>query len=160
MATWHWPSTSAAYHKSGGERELDLIDRDVEAALEFLKDKGATTIFLIGASMGGTACLKVAARREKELAGVVSLSAPVEFRGISVEGEKVRVPTLLLATRGDGSAKRNLETMIRNDIVGGPELTNSVVYEGGDDHGTDILKGENAGVAMARILGFLEARSR
>ena len=140
------------YGDSGGNKEIKLIDRDVEAALEFLRTQGASTVFLIGASMGGTTALKVAARQT--VAGVVSLSAPVELRGISVKGERVLVPALLMATEGDVSAKRSLESMLDGGIVG--ELTESVVYEEGDDHGTDILRGKNADGARERILSFLE----
>ena len=148
------------YRESGGNRDIGLIDRDVEAALEFLMDQGASTVFLIGASMGGTAALKVAAKKGDAVAGVVSLSAPVEFRGISVKSDRIGVPVLLMATDGDGSAKKNLERMIEDNIVGEPPLTETVVYEEGDDHGTDILGGDNAAAATARILGFLKARSR
>ena len=65
------------YGNSGGDKEIKLIDRDVRAALDFLEKQGATTVFLAGASMGGTASLKVAAKEGEKLAGVVSLSAPL-----------------------------------------------------------------------------------
>ncbi len=148
------------YRESGGDRNIDLIDRDVEAALEFLMDQGASTVFLMGASMGGTAALQVAANRADAVAGVVSLSAPAEFRGISVKSSRIQVPALLMATDGDGSAKKNLERMIEDNIVGESPLTETVVYEEGNDHGTDILSGDNAAAATARILGFLKTRSR
>ena len=141
------------YGDSGGDKEIKLIDLDLKAALGLLRQEGASAIFLIGASMGGTASLKVAAR--EKVAAVVSLSAPVEFKGIGVKGEQVRVPVLLMATDGDSSAKRNLETMVGQGIVA--DLAESVVYETGNDHGTDILKGDNSNEARARILSFLEA---
>ena len=143
------------YGDSGGNKEIKLIGRDLEAAIEFLKSEGASTLFLIGASMGGTAALKVAARQK--VAGVVALSAPLEFRGISVKGEQVQGPVLLIATKGDGSATKSLRTMIDDGIVGEP--SERVVYEEGSDHGTYILEGENGDPAKARILGFLEAQA-
>ena len=139
--------------KSGTDKEVKLIDRDLEGALEFLEGRGASGLFLVGASMGGTASLKVAARRK--VAGVIVLSAPVEFKGISVKGERVRVPTLLMATKGDGSATHNIDSMVRVGIVG--EQSETVIYEEGKEHGTHILKGRNADEARKRILGFLEA---
>ena len=144
------------YRESGGDKKVKLMDRDVKAALEFLRAQGASAVFLIGASMGGTASLKVASR--EDVAGVVSLSAPVEFRGISLKGEQVRVPTLLMATVGDQSASKSLDKMTEQGIVGGPELTERVLFVNGNDHGTDILKGENGAGATHSILGFLEAR--
>ena len=144
------------YGESSGDKKISLIDRDVRAALDFLKDRGASDVFLVGASMGGTASLKVST--QQEVAGVVSLSAPVEFRGIDVKAERVKVPVLLMATRGDGSAKQSLESMVEKGIVG--ELAETIVYEAGNDHGTDILNGENSAAAQERILAFLEAHRR
>ena len=147
------------YGESGGDKEIQLIDRDVKAAHQFLRDRGASTLFFVGASMGGTASLKVAAGQavDQAVAGVVSLSGPIEFHGLSLKGEQVRVPVLLMATKGDGSAKNNLESLVDDGIAGA--LTETVVYDEGKDHGTDMLKGGNAGAARGRILGFLEAHA-
>ena len=139
--------------KSGGSKEIELIHRDVEAALDFIGDQGASMVFLAGASMGGTASLKVAVRRQ--VAGVVSLSAPAEFKGLTVEGEQVGVPVLLIAARGDRGAKNSLESMIEDGTVG--DETERVIYDKGADHGTDILTGENGDAARERILSFLKA---
>ena len=144
------------YGESSGDKKISLVDLDVEAAVDFLKELGVSDVFLVGASMGGTASLKVSA--QQEVSGVVSLSAPVEFQGIDVKAERVKVPVLLIATRGDGSAKRSLELMVEEGIVG--ELAETIVYEAGNDHGTDILKGENSAAARERILAFLEAHRR
>ena len=139
--------------RSGGSKEFEVIDRDVEAALEFLLDQGVSASFLLGASMGGTASLKVAAQRD--VAGVVSLSAPVEFRGISVEGEQAKGPVLLMSSRGDSSARNNLETMMASGTAGqNPE---NVVFEEGNDHGTNIFNGVNKEAAKQRIMEFLKA---
>ena len=141
------------YGESGGDKKVELMDRDVKAGLEFLRSQGASKLFLMGASMGGTASLKLAST--EDVAGVLSLSAPVEFRGISVKGEQVRVPVLLMATAGDQSAVKSLDRMTEQGIVGGPELTERVLFVNGNDHGTDILKGENGAGATHSILGFL-----
>ncbi len=142
------------YGESSGDKDIEMIDRDMRAAIEFLKAQGASSIFLAGASMGGTASLKVASE-DQGILGVVSLSAPVEFKGLSVKGQEVRVPVLLIAARGDLSAKENLDSTVEDGIVG-PQ-TETVVYEEGGDYGTDILTGSNAPAARDRILAFLEA---
>ncbi len=146
------------YGESGGDKKGELVDRDLKAALEFLRSEGVSRVFLVGASMGGTASLKLASR--EDVAGVVSLSAPVEFRGISLEGEQVRAATLLMATAGDQSAAESLGKMIDGGIVGGPELIERVLFDNGNDHGTNILIGENGASARQSILDFLEARRR
>ena len=142
------------YGDSGGDKDIELIDLDVEAALEFLGGQGPSTFFLVGASMGAAAALKLAARRSA--AGVVSLSAPLEFKGLSLKGEKILVPVLLMATKGDKSATNNIEVIVDNGIVGGPEVTEQIVYVEGNDHGTDILTGTNGDAAQKRILDFIE----
>ena len=147
------------YRESGGDKDTELIDRDLRAAAGFLREQGATGVFLAGASMGGTASLKVAS--ENGVAGVVSLSAPVDFNGLSVRGVRVRVPTLLMAAEDDRGAATGLEEMVSLGIVGGPDLVQSVVYEGIADHGTRLIApGAEAETAVKeRILEFLKANS-
>ena len=142
------------YGGSGGNQDIELIDRDVEAAFEFLGEQGARAVFLAGASMGGTASLKLAARQA--VPGVISLSAPIEFKGLSLEDEQVQVPVLLLTSQGDRRATKSADEMINEGIVGGPELVRQVVFEEGNDHGTDILEGEVATSAREAILSFLQ----
>ena len=147
------------YRESGGDKDIEFMDRDVRAAAGFLREQGATSVFLAGASMGGTASLKVAS--ENGVAGVVSLSAPVDFSGLSVKGVRVRVPTLLMTAEDNHSAATSLEEMVSLGIVGGPDLVESVVYEGIADHGTRlIVPGAKAETAVKeRILEFLKANS-
>ena len=143
------------YGESGGDKKIDLIDQDLEAALKFLEEGGASTVFLVGASMGGTASLKVAARQGARAAAVVSLSAPIKFNGLDLTSERVLVPVLLMATEGDGSAKNSLKFMIDNGVGG--DRSETVLYPEGNDHGTNILEGVNGDAAREKILDFLEA---
>ena len=142
--------------RSGGEKELELITHDVEAAISFLQERGASSIFLAGASMGGTASLQVAAK--VPVAGVVSLSAPVEFNGLDLANDRITVPVLLMASERDFSAVQSIEIMVANGIVSGP-TAEKIIYEGASDHGTAILDGENSAQAEKNILGFLELHS-
>ena len=143
------------YGESGGDKEISLIDRDLESALKFLEEEGASTFFLVGASMGGTASLKVGARHGARVAAIVSLSAPMKFKGLDVTSERVLVPVLLMATEGDGSAKNSLKLMSDNGIIG--DQSETILYSEGDDHGTDILDGRNGDAAREKILDFLGA---
>ena len=142
--------------RSGGEKELDMIALDVEGAISFLQARGVSSIFLVGASMGGTASLKVAA--QVPVAGVVSLSSPVEFNGLDLADDRITVPVLLMASERDFSAIQSIETMVADGIVSG-SATEKIIYERARDHGTDILMGENAAKAEAIILAFLELHS-
>ena len=140
------------YGESSGSKEINLIDVDITAALKFLRGRGASSIFLIGASMGGTASLKVAA--SGSVTGVVSLSAPLDFRGLNLEKKRVRVPALLMASEEDEPGIRNLEAAFKDGIVA-KETAESVVYQDTDEHGTDILNGKHGDAARVRIRGFL-----
>ena len=145
------------YGESDGEKELDLIHLDVQAAIEFLEEEGATRLFLIGASMGGTASLKVA--DQQGVHGVVSLSAPSEFAGLDLKDDHIPGPVLLIATERDRSATHSIDSMIKAGIFQDPDLVEKVIYEGSRDHGTDIVSGDYEAAAKARILSFLGSNS-
>ena len=136
------------------KKDIEPIPMDVEAAMNYLRREGASTIFLVGASMGGAASLKAA--RGSDVRGVVALSAPVDFRGLSLRGDMVRSPVLMLAANGDRGAKNSAEVMIDQGIVG--EDTEFVLYDGGADHGSDLLFGRHGDKARAQMLRFFAER--
>ena len=122
------------YGLSEGVKNIVRIDSDVQAALDHIKEK-TTKVYLIGASMGGTASLKVASTGD--VAGVATLSAPRRLEGLSV-GDKldqVRGAKLFIAARGDGSAPDNARYFY--DSVGEPRELEIVE---GEAHGTDMLE--------------------
>lgn len=90
------------YGLSGGVKEIPKIDRDMNAALDFMKRRDKQ-VFLIGAGMGGTAALRVAAKTR--VAGVATISAPAEFLGLSPGRlAKIKGPKLfIVAARDDGA---------------------------------------------------------
>jgi pimeloyl-ACP methyl ester carboxylesterase len=68
------------YGESGGEKDVAAIDRDMEGAYRYLIGRKIRPVYLVGASMGGTAALIVAAR--VPVPGVATLSAPATFAGL------------------------------------------------------------------------------
>lgn len=91
------------YLPSQGERNIALLDKDLLAAVKFLRPK-VEKLFLVGASMGGTASLKLL--NKVKVNGVITISAPPEFQGLAA-GEKwaqTIVPKLFIATSNDGQA--------------------------------------------------------
>lgn len=140
------------YPPSGGEKEIPLIDADLEGAVRFLEQRGAAGVFLVGASMGGTEAVKVAARRP--VLGVVAVSAPTEFRGLSALGDMARVsaPTLFMAAEDDRGAQVAASTLF--DEARQPRLLEVFT---GDEHGTDLLYGRFSGQVQERIRAFLAA---
>ena len=141
------------YGDSQGTKQIELLDRDVMAAVKELVGADATKIALIGASMGGTASLITASQATPvSIAGVATLSAPVEFKGLSAEQAvpKLSVPLLFIAAEDDAGADgaRQLQELAGT----GTELE----LFPGDEHGTELLEGPYAQEVGELISGFLE----
>ena len=139
------------YAPSGGEREISKLDVDVEAAVDFLLSRGAKGIFLIGASMGGTASVKYASR--EGVLGVAALSAPTEFEGLEALGDASAVvgPKLFIAAEGDRSAQQAAAAYYEAT----PEPRILEIYTG-SDHGTNLLEGAHGAQVTGRLLEFME----
>ena len=142
------------YGDSEGDKQLDLIDRDVAAAIREIGDAGAAEVTLVGASMGGTASLVAAGETPTAVpvVGVATLSAPSEFEGLSA-AEAVpglTVPLLFIAAEDDRYAEdaRELQQLASNQ--GQLELFP------GDEHGTDLLEGPHGEEVWELLSGFLQ----
>ena len=138
------------YGESEGKKELSKIDLDVEAAIAAMRERGFGSIYLVGASMGGTASLIVAAR--EDVAGVVTISAPARFEDLNAEEVvgQVAERKLLIASEGDSSAMTSLERLFEQ----APEPKEKKVFEG-SEHGTNLLEGEHGEELKAAIMVFL-----
>ena len=139
------------YGISEGDQDFDKLDDDLAAAVDYMEARGNETIFLVGASMGGTTALVVAA--EREVAGVVSISAPSEFQGHDARDAIARItaPKLLIASENDTTARVSLEELVEAD----GEPLDSQTYTG-RSHGTELFEGEHAAEVRQRILDFLD----
>lgn len=138
------------YPPSDGEKETPRIDADLEGALRYLEGRGASQFFLVGASMGGTAAVKVAAGRP--VLGVVAISAPLEFQGLrALESDALlTVPSLFIAAEDDRTAQQSAAALF--EATAQPRLLE--IYAGGE-HGTDLVYGRYGDLVQTRILGFL-----
>jgi len=144
------------YGESGGEKQIDLIDRDVSAAITAIRGEGAAEVVLAGASMGGTASLIAGDRAQAlssiRLAGIATLSAPVEFRGLSAADAvpRIMVPLLFIAAEGDEGAAGARELERLSSGKGDLEIVP------GSDHGTDLLVGDQAEKVYGLLQGFIK----
>lgn len=138
------------YGETGGAKDYSHIDRDVRAAVRFLKERGHQKVYLVGASMGGTASLVVAAK--EEVAAVATLSAPDSFEGLDARGAvgEITVPKLFLAARGDTAATAALTTLYERAA----DPKDRELYDS-DDHGTNLLTGGQGEAVAARLVAFL-----
>ena len=137
--------------ESAGDADLGKIDRDLEAAVAYARQRGYTRVFVVGASMGGTAALAVAARQD--FAGVVVMSSPETFEGIDAQAAlpSVREPLLFIVANGDQPYRRAVEAM-HEAAVGSKRL----VLLPGNEHGTDLVQDRRTrGEALNAIAAFL-----
>ncbi len=99
--------------------------------------------------MGGTAALVVAARQPVD--PVITLSAPLEFKGLSAKSSlaSVKAPKLFIGAEKDagGPAARELFSLA-------VEPKQLLVVPGGD-HGTALLSGDQRSQVEDRMASFL-----
>ena len=127
-----------------------VLDVDLRAAVNFASQQGAKSIVLMGASMGGTASLKVAA--EQQVTAVISLSGPQSFT-ISVSDDEVRgIKAAKLFIASDSDAPFSDDARHMYAIASEPRELH--IYPG-DEHGTDIFGGDNGDGPAQLILHFL-----
>jgi pimeloyl-ACP methyl ester carboxylesterase len=138
---------------STGDKAFDQLDTDLAAAYDYMRNTlKLDRIFLVGASMGGTASLVLGAR--KTVAGVVSISSPAQFEtldALAAEPEIV-VPQLFVTSEDDVPAQRSQEELV--EAAGRP--VDQQVYDG-NAHGTDLPEGPHAAELEQRLIDFLTA---
>ncbi len=138
------------YGKSGGEKQIDRIDRDVRAAVSILREQGARQIVLIGASMGGAASAKVGASVEAD--GLVVLSSPQSFQGLAVTADDVRslrAPSLWIGSRGDAATA---DTEALYALASQPKTLH--IYAG-SAHGTYLFDTADGADLALRLMNFM-----
>lgn len=140
------------YGDSQGDVNYDKLDDDLREALRFMRvDRGLDTVFLVGASMGATTSLVVAA--EADVAGIVAVSPPAEFEGQkALEAlPNIEAPTLLIASEGDAPSLRFDELV----DAGGSNVESKLYL--GKAHGTALFDptNEHSEAIQQLLLTFL-----
>ncbi len=139
------------YAPSSGDKEIGLIDLDLGGALDYLATRGVEQPVLVGASMGGTAAVKVAANRD--VAAIFVLSAPAVIDGLSAADyvANVEEPKFFMVAEDDLSARTDGAALY--DASSGQRFYE--VFTGGE-HGSDLVYGRHSELVQGRILEFLE----
>jgi pimeloyl-ACP methyl ester carboxylesterase len=139
---------------SEGRLDISAIEQDVLGAIDFISSRGATSVSLVGASMGGTASLVAASRQAVDVRAVITLSAPASIEGLVADGtvlSNVTAAKLFIAGTGDASAARDAEGLYA--LAPPPK---SVEIVPADDHGTDLLTGSHGEVVRRLIETYLD----
>jgi pimeloyl-ACP methyl ester carboxylesterase len=134
---------------SQGDQDIAAIWQDVIGAEDFVRSRGAATVALIGASMGGTASLVAAGQEGADVRAVVTLSAPESIEGLVADASLLQreqsVNKLFIAGVGDASAAAAAEHLSEIAPLGRLEIIPA------DDHGTDLLTGSR-GEEVKRLI--------
>ncbi|ABQ27647.1 alpha/beta hydrolase [Geotalea uraniireducens] len=139
-------------------QHMDDQSRTLEDAISFVKTSGAKRIVLIGASRGGVASIKVAARSIDNdcIVGVVALSAPISYEGFVFYNNdelcKIRIPKLLINSESDDGAD---DTRKMHEIFIEPKET---IFFPGDAHGTELFAKERESL-VGKLKDFIESVS-
>ena len=139
------------YPPSAGDLEMEWIDADLGGALDYLATRGVQRPALVGASMGGAAAVRVAANRD--VAGIITLSAPMSIDGLDASEAITRVtePKLFMVAEDDTDARAGSAALY--DASSAPRFYE--VFRGGE-HGSDLVYGMHSELVQSRILEFLE----
>lgn len=137
-------------------------DVAVVAAAEYLRSHGVQTVVLIGASMGGTAVLSAATKITPPVAGVISLSGPAAYEGVSALSAvpHLAVPVLYAACQLDSPFGDDAATMY---AATPPSVSRTLaVQDACTEHGVQLTNpdfGVDANAVRSAINGFLAAHA-
>lgn len=139
------------YGESSGRKEISVIDRDVLAAIRFLKGRGLKKVYIIGASMGGMAAIKAAAK--EPVAGVVTLGSPLAFQGLDAGADvaKVKAPKLFIASEKDPYNGQSAKTFYQR--AGGIK---EILIFPSEAHGTFLFDTPHASALKSAMVKFIE----
>jgi polyhydroxybutyrate depolymerase len=142
--------------ESQGQVDRALHIYDVRAAIMYLQKKGFEQIICMGASQGGTACLKAAT--EGELAGVVVIASPFGTGSpTSVEPEELAtltIPKLFICAEKDRNEA--LVDYTKEMYDASPEPKEIVILEGASAHGTELFRSTIGEEFTKLLITFLE----
>lgn len=135
---------------SRGRVDPSSAPEDLEGAIGYLKKQGVDRVFVVGASMGGTAALVPMPYR---LDGIVAVSAPEEFRGLEAEAAGLtKIPTLLVAGRDDPARAAEAAQHLYRRV---PE-PKQILLVPSEAHGAYLLEDPDSGEEVKQtILRFL-----
>ncbi len=137
------------YGESDGQKQIDRIDRDLLAAVGYVKRQHPRRLLLLGASMGGTASVIVASQGVAD--GLITLSAPITFHGLNAGDSPLALPTLFISSELDDDNQVSAQTLFDN-----ASGERSIDIVPGSAHGIGLLSSHQASQVRADIFKFLD----
>jgi Tol biopolymer transport system component/predicted alpha/beta-hydrolase family hydrolase len=140
--------------RSEGFLQHSQLIHDMNAAIAFLQEQGYERIACVGASMGGTACLRAAL--DHDLAGLVVIASTMTLgdptRVRREEFAQLTMPKLYVAAQNDLVLASAATFMYKLS----PEPTELVIYPGQSAHGTRLFSTSVGHEFRALLVSFLE----
>jgi pimeloyl-ACP methyl ester carboxylesterase len=132
------------------------LERDVVAAAAEIRRLGAARVFLVGASMGGTAVVTAAPSVRPAVAGVVSLSGPSTFVDMDAlaAAKTLHAPALFVVGRYDHDFVADVKTQ----YAAARSKDKRLVVRPNGYHGTLLLDGAEGAPLRRIVLGFFRSR--
>src|SRR5262245_581811 len=145
---------AAEFARSGKETpcfyDETCLAGDVLAAVRFLRTRGATTIAVVGGSIGGAAAAQAAVDAASGDIDRIVLLAPAEI----ASPERMKGRKLFLTARGDANSAGLRLPAIRVQFDRAPEPKTWVVLDG-SAHGQRVFQTEQRDAVLRMIVGFL-----
>jgi pimeloyl-ACP methyl ester carboxylesterase len=120
---------------------------DIAAAVKTVRQLGAKKVFVVGASLGGSACVQAAANVKPLVNGVVSLSGAADLSGAIEAAARLEVPALFVA----GARDETYGEEARRLYDATPVQDKAVVVVDRAEHGTQLV------TASAEVRRAIEA---
>jgi pimeloyl-ACP methyl ester carboxylesterase len=142
--------------QSRGPGQSDLesapLQLDVLAAIDYLRRNGATSVDVIGASMGGSAAA------DASIASPPGLIRRLVLLGAAPDGpaERLKCPTLFIVARDDASGDGPRLPGIRARFARAPQPKRLVIVEG-SAHAQFLFQTEQGARVLKEIMQFLQA---
>ena len=136
---------------SGGARVVTREDKDIAAAVQYVKRQGAERLVLVGASCGGTISTIEATKTKVD--GLVVIASPGNIEGMGATDEAletVTAPKLFISSEGDQWTGPMLELYDKM-----PDPKEKHIYTG-SVHGTGLFYTEHGADLTQRLIGFVE----
>jgi pimeloyl-ACP methyl ester carboxylesterase len=124
---------------------------DLAAAAKAARAGGATKVFVVGASMGGTVAVGAAGSIRPPVAGVVAISSPSTWVGVDALSiaRRLQVPALYLTGENDAGFLDEVRTLY--DATASSDKSLEILP--GGEHGVLLLK--TSARARALLEGFI-----
>jgi dienelactone hydrolase len=120
---------------------------DVTAAVKLVRGLGARKVFLVGASLGGSAAISGAANTRPSVDGVVSVSGAADLAGAIDVVNRVKVPSLFVAGSDDTDFANDARRLYAASTAQDKTLE---VLPSAYEHGTDLV------AARSRVRSLIE----